>query len=98
MANKTIIVPTTGEDVKVAVLEEQMKNLVKSVDALTSKIDTLTTKVDDNYVKKEDFMPVKKEVDGLKLWQVRVIATASVLGSLLGFFMDYLFRYLVKGQ
>ncbi len=89
--------PETYEITKVAVLEEQMKNMVKSVDVLASKIDTLTSKVDDNYVKKEDFMPVKKEVDGLKLWQVRVIATASVLGSLLGFFMDYVFRYLTKG-
>ncbi len=92
---KTIIerrVPIPGEEVKVAVLEEQMKNMVKSVDVLASKIDTLTTKVDDNYVKKEDFNPVKAEVDKLKLQYAKMAGIAVACAAIVDLVIRIIFK------
>jgi len=95
MPIKTIVerrVPLPGEEVKIAVLEEQMKNMVKSVDTLSIKIDALTTKVDDNYVKKADFEPIKLEVDKLKYWQAKTIGYAAGAAAVI----DLVLRFILK--
>lgn len=66
--------PPRTDEVKIAVLEEQMKSLRTGLDAVATKIDSLTQKIDDAYVKKEDFnkflkddfSPVKQTTE--KLW------------------------------
>lgn len=80
------------EQIKVAVLEEQMKSISISVDKLSSKIDTLSDKIDNNYVKKEDFKPVKDQVDSLRLWQAKVIGMAAVVAII----VDLISRAVIK--
>ncbi len=77
-----------NEIVKVAVLEEQLKTVVKAVDSLGNKIDALTDKIDNNYVKKEDFNPVRSTVESLKLWQAKVFGIAIAVAVV----VDYIFR------
>ncbi len=81
-----------NESIKVAVLEEQMKTLTKSVESLgakmENKIDTLTDKIDDNYVKtvdfdkfrNDEFAPVKNNYDKLIWWIIGTLLAA--LGGL----------------
>lgn len=78
------------EQIKVAVLEEQMKTVAKSVDNLSSKIDGLTDKIDNNYVKKEDFNPVKAEVEKIKFFLAKVTGIAFAVAVI----VEYLFRLL----
>jgi hypothetical protein len=95
VANKAIETAATTnstDDVKVAVLDNQMKTLTISVDKLSDKIDNLTIKIDDNYVKKEDFNPVKDTVEGLKYWQGKVIGYAAAVALA----MELAFRLLTK--
>ncbi len=80
------------EQIKVAVLEEQMKTLGKGLDLVANKIDVLTDKIDNNYVKKEDFKPVKDAVESLKLWQAKVIGMAFIVAVI----VDYIIRFLTK--
>ena len=80
------------EQIKVAVLEEQMKTLSKGLDVVAQKIDTLTDKIDNNYVKKEDFKPVKDTVETLKYWQAKVIGYASAMALII----ELVFRYFGK--
>ncbi len=80
------------EEVKVAVLEVQMANMTKAVDSLGSKIDSLTQKIDDNYVKKEDFNPVKLEVDNLKYLNAKIIGYATGAAAVI----DLVLRYVLK--
>lgn len=94
----------TTEIVKVAVLEEQMKVLGKGLETLGvdlgKKLDSLTDKIDNNYVKKEDsnkfyrdeFVPVKQTVEGLKLWQAKMVGIAIASAVI----VDYVFRFLTK--
>ncbi len=77
------------EEIKVAVLEVQMGNMTKSVDNLGMKIDDLTKKIDDNYVKKEDFNPVRVEVEKLKYWQAKSIGYGAGAAAV----VDLLLRY-----
>lgn len=80
------------EQIKVAVLEEQMKTLKEGLDSLGKKIDNLTDKIDNNYVKKEDFKPVKDTVDSLKYWQGKVIGYSAAIALAI----ELIFRYLYK--
>lgn len=64
------------EQIKVAVLETEMKNLIEKVGDVVVKLDSLHDKIDNHYIKKEDFMPVKKAVEELKYWQAKVIGYA----------------------
>ncbi len=80
------------EQVKVAVLEEQLKTVATAVGVLGSKIDNLTDKIDNNYVKKEDFNPVRTTVESLKLWQAKVFGIAVAVAVV----VDYIFRYVTK--
>lgn len=80
------------EQIKVAVLEEQMKTLSKGLDVVASKIDVLTDKIDNNYVKKEDFKPVKDTVEALKYWQAKTIGYATGIGLVI----ELVFKYLWK--
>jgi tetrahydromethanopterin S-methyltransferase subunit G len=80
------------EEVKVAVLEEQIKNVVKSVDSLSGKIDSLTDKIDNAYVKKEDFNPVRKTVDDLKYWQAKVVGYATAVAIVI----EFVFKWVTK--
>jgi len=80
------------EEVKIAVLEVQMGNITKSVDNLSSKIEALTTKIDDNYIKKEDFNPVKAEVEKLKYWQAKTIGYAAGAAAVIDIFLRYVFK------
>lgn len=81
-----------NEQIKVAVLEEQMKTLGEGFKTLGNKIDNLTDKIDNNYVKKEDFNPVKATVESLKLWQAKVVGMALVVAVV----VDYAIRYITK--
>lgn len=80
------------EQIKVAVLEEQMKTMSKGFDILGVKIDSLKDTIDNNYVKKEDFKPVKDSVDSLKLWQAKVIGMAAIVAVV----VDYAIRFLTR--
>jgi hypothetical protein len=87
------IVPTNSvDDIKVAVLENQMKVINNSVEKLSDKIDTLTIKIDNNYVKKEDFTPIKDTVESMRLWQAKVVGIALSSAVV----VDYLFRFLTQ--
>jgi hypothetical protein len=84
------------EEIKVAVLEEQMKTVVKGLDAVALKIDNLSQKIDDSYMKKEEFnrfkndefTPMQNNYDKLLWW---IIATLlSALGGLILSVINYL--------
>lgn len=77
------------EQVKVAVLEEQMKTLGRGLELLGNKIDELTNKIDNNYVKKEDFKPVKETVETLKYWQAKVIGYAGGIVVIVELLLKY---------
>lgn len=83
------------EEIKIAVLETEMKNLTKAVDSFGIKIDTLTQKIDDSYVKKEDFdrfkrdefIPVQTGYNKLIWWIIGVLLTS--LGALILAVVNY---------
>lgn len=85
-----------SEEIKIAVLEEQMKTVVKSVDNVGTKIDALTQKIDDAYFKKEDFnkfyrdefTPVQTSYSKLLWWIISTLLTA--LGGLTLAIINYL--------
>ena len=84
-----------SEEIKIAVLEEQMKTVVKSVDSVGVKIDALAQKIDDSYVKKEDFnrfkidefAPVQTGYTKLMWWIISTLLTA--LGGLILAIVNY---------
>lgn len=80
------------EQVKVAVLEEQMKTISKGMEMLVVKIDNLSDKIDSNYVKKEDFKPVRETVESLKYWQAKVVGYAAGVGLII----EIAFKYFGK--
>jgi len=83
------------EEIKVAVLEEKMITLTKSVEILSGKIDNLTDKIDDKYLKKEDFarfkvdefIPIQNNYDKLIWWIIGTLLAA--LGGLLLAVINY---------
>lgn len=83
------------EEIKIAVLEEQMKTLTKGVDTLSSKIDSLSEKIDDSYLKKEEFAkfkndefsPVQAGYNKLLWWIITTLLTA--LGGLILAIINY---------
>lgn len=62
-----------SEETKIAVLQTLVEQLTKEVSRLVVKVDQLHDKIDNHYVKKEDFVKVKDEVDKLNYWQAKVI-------------------------
>jgi len=93
--------PQRTDEVKIAVLEEQMKALNISskerFDVLGEKVDALTNKIDDSYLKKEDFMkffneefkPVKKTTEKL-YWNLGLlIGGGGVSITLVNWFVLY---------
>ncbi len=78
-----------NETIKVAVLEEQMKSLNKSVDNVSNKLDNLTEKIDNAYYTKKDhdtfylneFVPLQSAYDKLIWWIIGTLLAA--LGGLI---------------
>lgn len=89
--------PPRTDEVKIAVLEEQMKSLVRAVDSLGTKFDGFSDKIDDNYLRKEDFAkflnddfkPVKSTTE--KLWWnlALLIGGGGVIITLVNWFLLY---------
>jgi len=80
------------EEVQIAVLQTEFKNLTKEVTSLGDKIDEISIKLDDHYVKKTDFEPVQKKVDALWDFRWRILAIAFV-GGLVG---EFIFQMIIK--
>lgn len=78
-----------NETIKIAVLEEQMKTAVKSIDLLSGKIDNLSEKIDDaflrtdvfNKFKSDEFAPMQNAYDKLLWWIIGTLLAA--LGGLI---------------
>ena len=84
------------EQIKVAVLETQMINLTEKVGSVVTKLDSLHDKIDNHYVKNIDFITVKKKVDELTYWQIKVIAYATAAAFTLQYLPPVL-KEVVKG-
>ena len=64
------------EETKIAVLETLVAGMTKEISRLVVKVDTLNDSINNHYVKKEDFIAVKGEVEKLRYWQAKVIGIA----------------------
>lgn len=61
------------EETKIAVLETLVAGMTKEISRLVIKVDALNDSINNHYVKKEDFIAVRAEVEKLRYWQAKVI-------------------------
>ena len=66
-----------NEEIKIAVLEEQMKTMNLSMSEIKNDVKEMKISLSDGYVRLADFNPIKIEVDKLKYWQAKTIGMAA---------------------
>lgn len=58
--------------------------ILQRLDNLDRNVATLSHESDD-FVRKKEFMPLEKRVDGLERWQIKIMAFGTAFGTVVGF-------------